>query len=106
MRIIVIGWIVTSGLAWGVCINNITEDNVIGKQRDKTIEMLSEEERKLKDAISDYKEVLEKKNEMMMILWKTTNEIEYVMKENHILRKRIMKHWENVKYSPSDAQSF
>ena len=89
--------------AWP-CTDNT--ESVTSQQEKKTKQMLSEEEKRLKDAIADYKEALQKKREMMMILWKTTKEIEFVMKENHILRKRIMKHWENVRHSPSDVHSF
>ena len=94
----------TYSVASPICTTN-TEFVVSDLQSD-TEKMLKKEKKNLKKAVKAYKEALEKKKKMMMILWKTTTEIEFVMKENHILRKRIMKHWENVRHSPSDVHSF
>ena len=79
------------------CINNVDQANQSQSQKTMTVAMLKRKQKELEAAIDKYKEALEKKKEAMTTLWKTTTEIEYLMKENHIIRKQIIKHWESMK---------
>jgi exonuclease VII small subunit len=58
--------------------------------------MLSQQENILVQVIDNYKEGLKKKREMMQALRKTVAEIEYLMKENQVLRKEMIQHWDDV----------
>lgn len=82
------------------CIDHQNE-NVTSQKEEDTKEMIKKEEDAIKKAIDDYKEALEKKKEMMTKLWKATASIESLMKQNQLLRKEIIKHWEGVKQSQS-----
>ena len=42
---------------------------------------------------------------MIMALWKTVAEVEFLMKENQVLRKEMIKYWEDVKQSHTNVQS-
>ena len=81
-----------------------TESNTTNQQ-DATEEMIHDKQKELNDAIDDYKEALEKKKEMMQKLWTTTAHIEFLMKENQIMRKEMIKHWRDVKDTQASGQS-
>ena len=85
------------------CANN-TENNTTNQQ-DATEEMIHDKQKELNDAIDDYKKALEKKKEMMQKLWTTTAHIEFLMKENQIVRKEMIKHWRDVKDTQASGQS-
>ena len=92
-------------MSWsvGLCIDN-TED-ALSEQEKNTTKMIATKETELEDAIDDYKKALEKKKEMMTKLWKTVTKIEFLMKENQVLRKKMIKYWEDVKQSQNSMQS-
>lgn len=93
------------GMSWSVafCVNNT--ENASSNQEKETTKMISAQKEKLDDAIDEYKKALEKKKEMMTKLWKTVKKIEFLMKENQVLRKEVIKYWEDVKQSHSSMQS-
>ena len=96
-------WILVLNMALGVgipkCFNNTqpTDGILIETLKQETTTMLAKKENKLKQVIKKYKEALAKKRERMLTLWKTTTEIEFLMKENQVIRRRMIKHWESVK---------
>ena len=87
------------GMVWSfvsaVCIDNT--ESVTSQLEKKTKKMLDTEEDNLEDAIDTYKEALEKKREMMIKLWTAVAEIEYLMKDNQVLRKEMIHDWNDVK---------
>ena len=91
----------TSGEA--ICINN--SETVLGKEMNKTKQKIEEKQKKLNKAINKYKDALKKKKEMMQKLWTTTAHIEFLMKENQIMRKEMIKHWRDVKNTQASGQS-
>ena len=99
MKIVFLVWILVMNMAWGdtMCMNNDNDKPLIESLKQDTITMLGKKEIKLKRVIKKYKEALAEKRKMMMKLWKTTTEIEFLMKENQIIRRRMIKHWESVK---------
>jgi len=99
MKIVFLVWILVMNMAWGdtMCMNNDNDKPLIESLKQETINMLGKKEIKLKRVIKKYKEALAEKRKMMMKLWKTTTEIEFLMKENQIIRRRMIKHWESVK---------
>ena len=73
-------------------------------QKMQTNTMIEGKKGELEDAIDEYKKALEKKKEMMTKLWKNVAKVEFLMKENQVLRKEIIKHWEDVKQSHISVQ--
>jgi len=86
-------------MSWsvGLCIDNT--ESVLNEQEKNTTKMIDTKETELEDAIDEYKKALKKKKEMMKKLWKTVKKIEFLMKENQVLRKKTLKYWEDVKQS-------
>ena len=105
MRVFKLLQLLMLGMSWsvGMCIDN-TED-ASSDQEKETTKMILGKKTDLDDAIDEYKEALEKKKEMMTKLWKTVTKIEFLMKENQVLRKEMIKYWEDVKQSHSSIQS-
>jgi len=104
MMKIIFACILVLSMAWGPgiprCFNNTQPADIvlIKMYETETKKMLAKKENKLiNEAIKDYKEALEEKKKTMMKLWKTTTEVEFLMKENQMIRKRMIKHWESVK---------
>ena len=87
-----------------LCHNN-NEANTLETQKKLTNNMIGTKKDELEDAIDGYKKALEKKKEMMTKLWKTVTKIEFLMKENQVLRKKTLKYWEDVKQSHAHVQS-
>jgi len=77
----------------------------VDMQKMQTELLITGKQTELKIAINKYKEALKKKKEMMTKLWKTATKIEFLMKENQVLRKEMIKYWEDVKQSHSSMQS-
>ena len=92
-------------MSWsvGLCIDNT--ESVLNEQEKNTTKMIDTKETELEDAIDEYKKALKKKKEMMIKLQKTVTKIEFVMKENQVLRKKMIKYWEDVKDSHNSMQS-
>jgi len=101
-------WIITLNVLLGNCfINNNPSDIIlIQTLKENTTTMLSGKENELKEAVKLYKEALEKKKEMMEVLWKTVTEVEFIMKENQISRKAMIDYWKYVKQSHTTVQSY
>jgi len=76
------------------CYNNT--ESVTTTLENETTTMLSQQENILVQVIDNYKEGLKKKREMMQALRKTVAEIEYLMKENQVLRKEMIQYWDDV----------
>lgn len=76
------------------CYNNT--ESVTTTLENETTTMLSQQENILVQVIDNYKEGLKKKREMMQALRKTVTEIEYLMKENQVLRKEMIQYWDDV----------
>ena len=85
------------------CFDN--SESVLDQQVKDTNDAIKEKQKDLEDAIDAYKEALEKKRKMMVKLWKTTTKIEFLMKENQVLRKEMIKHWKDVKHSHANVKS-
>ena len=77
----------------------------VDMQKMQTELLITGKQTELKIAINKYKEALKKKKEMMTKLRKAVTKIEFVMKENQVLRKKMIKYWEDVKQSHSSMQS-
>ena len=92
-------------MSWGLalCFNN--SESVTSLQETQTKQMLIGQKINLISSIDTYKEALEKKKKMIMALWKTVAKVEFLMKENQVLRKEMIKYWEDVKQSHTNVQS-
>ncbi len=91
----------SSGSAF--CFDNT--ESVLDDEENKTKTKIEDKQKKLNKAINKYKEALKKKKEMMQKLWTTTAHIEFLMKENQIMRKEMIKHWRDVKDTQASGQS-
>jgi len=99
MKIVFVVCIIFLGITQSeaFCIDNVDQQSEAESQKDDTKEMINGKQKDLEKAINAYKKALKKKKEMMTKLWKTTTEIEFLMKENQVIRRRMIKHWESVK---------
>jgi len=82
--------------AWP-CTDNT--QSVVDSEKEDTKNIIKDKEGDLEDAIDAYEEALEKKRSEMTKLWKIVKRIEFLMKENQVLRKKTIKYWEDVKQS-------
>jgi len=91
--ILLVSLISTDSLA--LCYNNT--ESVLDSQKEKTKKMINKKKKEIIITIGKYEEALKEKRKKMIELWKLTTEVEFLMKENQQLRKRIIKHWKETK---------